>query len=273
MKKLKYVALMVIMMMVTVLAVNNVYADSYSQNGLYAETNINNYWDADEEEMYGFYYPGDTIEIDIAFEEEYYTSFENNKKITDFDIQMSGGNWGFGGGRLLTPVLNGANWSDKSGSIYYIQQLPMAQKLTFVGGEKLAKYVEKINDDYFASLPDESDEQYEASLELAATNYVKLRGKYYFNDGTMMEFENNAMELPILPYISGDFNLDHEVDFFDITQLITAVYETDTETIGWRNKEAITTNTKEYTSDENYNHRTAELGFTDIIYLIKEVYE
>lgn len=274
MKRLKIVTLMLIIMMVTVLAVNNVYAtNTYREKGIWVDVNQYYYWDREEEIGLDFYYPGDTIEIDIAFEENYYTSLPfSNKKITDFEIGMTRRNAGAGGPAGLTPIFEGVNGSDKSHSIYYIQQLPMAQKLTFVGGEHLAEYVDKIDDDYFASLPDKSDEDYYSSLSWERAGFAQLHVKYYLEDGTMMEFTLDKMELPIIPYVSGDFNLDKDVDFFDITSLITAVYETETETLGWRNREAVTTNTKEYTSDENYNHRTAELGFTDIIYLIKEIY-
>ena len=64
------------------------------------------------------------------------------------------------------------------------------------------------------------------------------------------------------------------LDFFDITELISAVYDQHNhEQLGWREVYSITTNTAKWHENPDYDYKTADLGFMDIIYLIKTVYD
>lgn len=261
MKKLKYVALMVIMMMVTVLAGNNVYADEYTTLDIVTI-------ETDKE----VYYEGETINLSLKFADEYYNLLDSNKKITDFEMTLNALTQSLNGGGMathpLTPVLENAKYSGVDGyhKLYYIQIVEMAQKLKFVGGEHIADSTCKIVDELYAKEETIYDKDYE----------FWVAGTYYFDNDISENISGTRKEVKIVPYIAGDLTRDKEVDFFDITSLISVVYEMSEEELeefDWRKTRAIAANTEEYTTDENYDITTAELGFMDIIYLIKTVYD
>lgn len=211
------------------------------------------------------YYEGETIETTWQFVQGYETLYTEVPRImTDFEMSLSGAvtgsEWEWETLELKSQIKD-ANFSN--GKLYYIQILPTVEKIKLLGGQKIATSSFKIPYNVY----EQSDDAYDMEVRLC------LKGTAAYSDDSVgiPVYENEMIS--IMPYTSGDFNRDHEVDFFDIAKLISSVYDEGQANVDWRQKESITSITSNYTTNEDYDIKTAEIGFIDIIYLIKHIYD
>lgn len=218
------------------------------------------------------YYEGEPIKMTLKLADDY---VKDNNMITDFEINLTAGfedenpngEYTF---ISMVPVLEKSKYSYPTERLYYIQAQSLAQKIGLKANTILSTGEDIIHPDETANMFNEND----AKLEKEYT--ALIRGKaYWSNDNIYSVLESYTTK--VVAFEVGDLTRDHEVDFFDIIQLISVVYDGDESMLDWRQKYSVTTNTKEWfdKKDENpeYDYKTAYLGFADIIYLIKTVYD